>query len=101
MGTFNGGLKRVVNYCDGWIPVGFDTTTLPESIKELHALAEQAGRPVDEVPVSVFGSSDKEEALASHQELGVERAVLFLPSAGADTVLPLLDKYQPYIAKFA
>ena len=101
LGTFNGGLKRVVNYCDGWVPVGFDTSTLPESIKELRALAEQAGRSADEVPVSIFGSSDKEEALASHQELGVERAVLFLPSADRDTLMPTLDKYASLVPKFA
>ncbi len=101
LGTFNGGLKRVVNYCDGWVPVGFDTSTLPESIKELRALAEQAGRSSDEVPVSIFGSSDKQEALASHQELGVERAVLFLPSADRDTLMPMLDKYASLIPKFA
>ena len=101
LGTFNGGLKRVVNYCDGWVPVGFDTSSLPESIKELRALAEQAGRSPDEVPVSIFGSSDKEEALASHQELGVERAVLFLPSADRDTLMPTLDKYASLVPKFA
>lgn len=101
LGTFNGGLKRVVNYCDGWVPVGFDTTSLPDSIKELRALAEQAGRSADEVPVSIFGSSDKEEALASHQALGVERAVLFLPSADRDTLMPMLDKYASLVPKFA
>ena len=101
LGTFNGGLKRVVNYCDGWVPVGFDTTSLPDSIKELHALAEQAGRSADEIPVSIFGSSDKEDALASHQELGVERAVLFLPSADRDTLMPTLDKYASLVPKFA
>jgi probable F420-dependent oxidoreductase len=101
LGTFNGGLKRVVNYCDGWVPVGFDTSTLSESIKELHALAEQAGRSADEIPVSIFGSSDKEDALASHQELGIERAVLFLPSADRDTLMPTLDKYASLVPKFA
>ena len=101
LGTFNGGLKRVVNYCDGWVPVGFDTSSLPESIKELRALAEQAGRSPDEVPVSIFGSSAKEEALASHQQLGVERAVLFLPSADRDTLMPMLDDYAKLLPKFA
>ena len=101
LGTFNGGLKRVVNYCDGWVPVGFDTSSLPESIKELRALAEQAGRSPDKVPVSIFGSSAKEEALASHQQLGVERAVLFLPSADRDTLMPMLDDYAKLLPKFA
>ncbi len=101
LGTFNGGLKRVVNYCDGWVPVGFDTSGLPESIKELRALAGQAGRSPDEVPVSIFGSSAKEADLAGHQELGVERAVLFLPSADRDTLMPMLDDYAKLLPTFA
>ncbi len=99
LGTFNGGLKRVVNYCDGWIPVGFNPGMLPDSIKELQDLAAQSGR--SQIPVSVFGSSDKEEDLAKHQELGVERAVLFLPSADKDTLMPMLDNYAKLIPKFA
>jgi hypothetical protein len=72
---------------------------LPDSIKELQELAAQAGR--SPIPVSVFGSSDKEADLAKHQELGVERAVLFLPSADKDTLMPMLDKYAPLVSKFA
>ena len=99
LGTFSGGLKRVVNYCDGWIPTGFNPGMLPDSIKELQELATQAGRPP--VPVSVFGSSPKEEDLAKHQELGIERAVLMLPSADKDTIMPMLDDYATLIANFA
>ena len=99
LGTFNGGLKRVVNYCDGWIPTGFNPGMLPDSIKELQELAAQAGRPP--VPVSVFGSSPKEEDLAKHRELGIERAVLMLPSADKDTLMPMLDDYATLIPKFA
>ena len=99
LGTFNGGLKRVVNYCDGWIPTGFNPGMLPDSIKELQELAAQAGRPP--VPVSIFGSSPKEEDLAKHQELDVARAVLMLPSADKDTLLPMLDEYAPLVSKFS
>ena len=99
LGTFNGGLKRVVNYCDGWVPVGFNPGMLPDSMKELQELAAQAGR--GPIPVSVFGSSPKEEDLAKHQALGVERAVLVLPSADKETLLPMLDDYATRIPKFA
>lgn len=98
LGTFNGGLKRVVNYCDGWIPTGFNPGMLPDSIKELQELAAQAGR--SPIPVSVFGSSPKEEDLGKHQELGITRAVLMLPSADRDTLMPMLDQYAPLVSKF-
>jgi len=44
---------------------------------------------------------DKESVLRQYQELGVERTVFGVPSAGKDTVLPLVDKYAPMIPKVA
>ena len=101
LGTFNGGLNRVVNYCDGWIPVGFFAKDLPESIKELGARASQAGKKSSDFPVSIFGASDKDEDLTNLQKLGVERAVFVLPSEGRDKIMPMLDKYAKLVAKFA
>jgi probable F420-dependent oxidoreductase len=101
LGTFNGGLNRVVNYCDGWIPVGFFAKDLPESIKELGARATQAGKKGSDFPVSIFGASDKEEDLANLQKLGVERAVFVLPSEGRDKIMPMLDKYAKLVVKLA
>ena len=95
------GLKRVVNYCDGWIPVGGTVQDMPAAIQQLHNLADEAGRPKEEIPVSIFGGPDDEKALGQLQELGLDRTVFFVPSADADTVLPLLDKYQGFISKFA
>jgi probable F420-dependent oxidoreductase len=100
LGTFNGGLKRVVNYCDGWIPVGAMSRDLEGSIAELRSLAEQAGRKASDVPVSIFGAPDQEKELRDLEALGVERAVLFAPSEGRDKVLPLLDRYAELVAKF-
>ena len=94
------GLKRVVNYCDGWIPVGGTVQDMPAAIQQLHNLADEAGRPKEEIPVSIFGGPDDEKALGQLQELGLDRTVFFVPSADADTVLPLLDKYQGFISKF-
>lgn len=101
LGTFNGGLNRVVNYCDGWIPVGFFTKDLPDSIKELSTRAEQAGKKGSDFPISIFGASDQEADLANLQKLGVERAVFVIPSEERDKLLPLLDKYATFVGKFA
>ena len=95
------GLKGVVNYCNGWIPVGGTVQDMPAAIQQLHNLADEAGRPKEEIPVSIFGGPDDEKALGQLQELGLERTVFFVPSADADTVLPLLDKYSGYISQFA
>jgi probable F420-dependent oxidoreductase len=102
LGTLSAkGLNRVVNYCDGWIPVGGTVQDLPATIRELHGLAQQAGRRPQDVPVSIFGVAADESLLRQHQEMGIDRAVFFLPSAGREKVLPLLDKYATLIPKFA
>lgn len=102
LGTLSAkGLNRVVEYCDGWIPVGARIEDLPGAIHDLHARAAQAGRQASEVPVSVFSAPDDETVLAQYQAMGVERVVLGVPSKGADVVLPLLDTYTAHVAKFA
>ena len=74
---------------------------MPAAILQRHNLADEAGRPKEEIPVSIFGGPDDEKALGQLQELGLDRTVFFVPSADAHTVLPLLDKYSGNISQFA
>ena len=102
LGTLSsGGLNRVVNYCDGWIPVGFVIDDLPAAIQDLHQRADQAGRPKEEIPISIFGAQDDEAELQKLQELGIDRGVFVIPSKERDEVLPLLDTYAGFISKVA
>ena len=94
------GLNRVVQYCDGWIPVGASIQDLPVAIKDLHARAEQAGRKPSDVPVSIFSAPNDEAVLRHYQELEVERVVFTVPSREKDQVLPLLDTYAALVPKF-
>ena len=95
------GLNRVVNYCDGWIPVGGGLKDVKEMTADLRGRAEQAGRSPDELAITMFMASDDEAQLGQFQELGVERVVFGAPSEGADKVLPLLDRYAASVPKFA
>ena len=95
------GLNRVVNYCDGWIPVGGGLKDVEEMTADLRGRAEQAGRSPDELAITMFMASDDEAQLGQFQELGVERVVFGAPSEGADKVLPLLDRYAASVPKFA
>lgn len=102
LGTLSAkGLNRVANYCDGWIPVGARIEDIPAAIKDLHARAQQAGREPSEVPVSIFSAPDDEAVLGQYQDMGIERAVLGVPSKGADVILSLLDKYAAHVTRFA
>ena len=91
-------LRRVVKYCDGWLPRarhGFDAAA---NMTRLHEMADSVGRSMETLSVTVFGAPGDRATLASYQEAGVERALLGLPSADKDVVLPMLDKFQELLS---
>jgi probable F420-dependent oxidoreductase len=86
-------LERVVDYCDGWLPIGGRAGDIMAKIKELRALAERKGRDPRSISVSVFGAAPDEQVIQRYSAAGVERVTFALPSAPRDTVLPLMDGY--------
>jgi probable F420-dependent oxidoreductase len=95
------GLSRVVHYYDGWLPNARAFQKLPEMLQNLWSQAAQAGRGKENISISVLGAQGDEAMLARCKELGAERAIFFVPPAGPETVLPLLDKYAALIPKVA
>jgi probable F420-dependent oxidoreductase len=91
-------LNRVVDYGDGWIPIGGFRTpeSLRRRIEELQRLASEAGR--GPIPVTRFGAPMRKEQLEAFAAIGVERCVFFMPPAGSDAVLPRL-KHAAEVAK--
>jgi alkanesulfonate monooxygenase SsuD/methylene tetrahydromethanopterin reductase-like flavin-dependent oxidoreductase (luciferase family) len=85
-------LERVVRYCDGWLPIGVRAGDLKASIAELHTLAREKGRDPATISVSVYGAPMDADTLGQLRDIGVERAIFALPSAGAEKLLPLLDR---------
>ena len=85
--------QRVVDFCDGWLPIGFDVDTVLRGLEDLERRAEEAGRDRASINVSVFGAQGKAEVLERYAEGGIDRSILGLPSSPRDEVLPLLDKY--------
>ncbi len=93
-----GGLNRVANYCDGWIPIEPRTPDLKGGIGDMHARAEKFGRQPTDLSVSVFMASAEEAVINRYEELGVERSIFAVPSESRDKVLPILDKYAAFMA---
>ena len=91
-------LKRVIEYGDGWIPIGGFRTpeSLQRRIEELQRLAADAGR--GPIPVTLFGAPMRKEQLEAYAAIGVERCVFFMPPAAAEVVLPRL-KHAASVAK--
>jgi probable F420-dependent oxidoreductase len=90
-------LRRIVDYCDGWMPIAPVARDLESGIRELRGLAEKAGRDPRSISVSAFFAPADESLLATWAELGVERAIFPLPPAPRDEVLPIVDRYAKLI----
>ena len=88
------GRQRVVDLCDGWIPVETAIDDMPAAIADLHDKARAAGRDPATIPISFFlVHAPGMGRLARYTELGAVRTVVRAPTAGRDEVLPFLDKY--------
>ena len=87
---------RVIDYCDGWMPIGGRRSQGPgldEKIANLRRQAEDAGRDPASINVSIFGTRPDGDMVNRMKEAGVDRVVFGLPSADRDTVVPLIDEY--------
>jgi len=87
--------QRVVEYCDGWIPVGISTARLESDLADLRERARQAGRDPDSIEVSLFWPRPQLETLKRLAELGVHRAVLAVVATEDRSALERrLDRYR-------
>jgi probable F420-dependent oxidoreductase len=92
--------RHIVEYCDGWMPI-HGRRNVFERVGELRAAAEAAGRDPDSIELGVFGCPIDAEVVDSYRAAGFTRAVFWLPHAGADRVLPVLDAGAPLVQQFA
>ena len=96
------GRQRVVDLCDGWIPVETAIDDMPAAIADLHDKARAAGRDPDSIPISFFlVHAPGMGRLERYKELGAVRTVVRAPTAGRDEVLPFLDRYAEIARQLA
>ena len=92
---------RVVEYCDGWIPIGgrgSGGVSLGEKIVLLKKQAEEAGRDPDSLNITSFGIRPDPDLIARLQEAGVNRVIFTLPSQEQAEVTPLIDECTKLIS---
>ena len=95
------GRQRVVDYCDGWIPIDVLLDDLPEAIADLRRRAEEAGRDPASISVSVFAfDGANPDALKRYRDIGIERVVLIAPRRENDA-LPFLDRFAGLMPELA
>jgi len=85
-------LERVVEYGDGWMPIGGrGGPGLAARIQELQRMAKAAGR--GPIPVSIFGVPPSKEAIEAFAAMGVERMLFGLRPEPAEKAIPALKRY--------
>lgn len=84
---------HIAEFCDGWMPIS-GRYSIDEGLAMIGEACRRRGRDPQEIRLGMFylGAVDQKELDAARGR-GAVRAILPLPSEGADQVLPLLDQY--------
>ncbi len=88
--------ERIADYADGWMPIGGLGSG---NMDRLRAAMNAKGRKVDDLDLALFGAPPNPEQLVGRIDQGFDHLVFGLPSAQADAVLPVLDRYAKVAAE--
>ena len=100
-GGFPHSARRVIEYGDGWIPIGGRDLDIVGLLAEFHKMARDAGRDPEALGVSIFGLNSaniSEDEIARYRDAGVERIVFMLPSQDRNAVMPMLDQAAAFMS---
>ena len=88
---------HIAEFCDGWIPLG-GAHDVELGMQRIAQACNDIGRDPASVSLSMFyARASTPDELKRHGDLGARRAIMPLPSASADKVLPVLDEYARLI----
>ena len=87
--------SHIAEYADGWIPIG--GAGMREALGELRRAMDAAGRDFASLRIVPMGVLPSAEKLDYYRSLGAHEAVLRVPSAPRDVVMPVLDDYARYV----
>ena len=89
-GAFPWAARRAIRYGDGWYPNAVSGD--PEKyMPEFRQMAAAAGR--EPLPVTIGNAPEDVDKLRRLRDLGAARVNVSLPAEGADTILPVLDRW--------
>jgi probable F420-dependent oxidoreductase len=86
---------HIAEYADGWMPIG--GAGIKDALATLGRAMEAAGRDASTLQIVPMGVLPSAEKLDYYASLGVTEAVLRLPSATRDEVLPVLDDFTRHL----
>jgi probable F420-dependent oxidoreductase len=91
-------VKRVVEFCDGWSPLGISGFNAKEAVARLRQAASAAGRDFSTLSIHMFAPPPKQAILDEYREAGIDRSFLMIPDLTRDEILVVLDKYARLMA---
>jgi probable F420-dependent oxidoreductase len=91
-------LRRIVEYCDGWIPRPVGDFTPRGAVDRLRRMAEAKERDPKSLSISVFRAPAEKAALGEYRAAGIDEVLLEVPDVSRDEILRLLDRYAPLAA---
>jgi alkanesulfonate monooxygenase SsuD/methylene tetrahydromethanopterin reductase-like flavin-dependent oxidoreductase (luciferase family) len=91
-------LKRVVEFCDGWMPLAISGFNVKEAVPRLRETAAAAGRDFSTLSINVFAPPPDPAILAEYRDAAIQRTILMIPDRSRDQVLAVLDKYARWMA---
>ena len=94
-GAFPHGARRAIAYGDGWVPHGSRPQygDVGQFLPDFYRMAREAGREPASLPVTLFGIPADLDKLRYYRDAGVARVVVSFDSAGAEAVLPQMDRW--------
>jgi probable F420-dependent oxidoreductase len=90
-------LRRVVEYCDGWIPRPRSGWNSKEQVARLHTIAHAAGRDPKTLSITTFRAPTDQRGIDEYRHAGIDRALFEVPDLSRDEILRLLDEHAALI----
>jgi probable F420-dependent oxidoreductase len=86
---------HVAEYADGWMPIG--GAGIQAALPDLRRAMEERGRDPGDLHVVPLGILPDPGKLEYYESIGITEAVVRLPSASREVVMPVLDEYARYL----
>jgi len=102
-GAFRLAARRALRYGDGILPAApsAGSGSPEEFMPRWRQMAEEAGRDLRALSVTLGGAPEDLDLLKRNRDLGIARMNVRLPPAKTDQILPLLDRWAKLIPQLA
>jgi probable F420-dependent oxidoreductase len=98
-GAFRLAARRALRYGDGILPAASSAGRggPAEFMPHWRQMAEEAGRDLASLSVTLLGAPEDLTILRRNRDLGITRMTAWLPPAKEDAILPILDRWAKLI----